>query len=193
MMSRPAGGGPGGQAAQRRQPGGWMGMGGPPPAKIQNAGRTLRKLLARLRPELPLLGVVAIFAIGSVAFAVVGPKIIGNATNIIFDGVVGKMLPAGLTKEQVIALLQANGNGQIAQMVSGMNVTPGVGIDFTALGMTLLLAVGVYVFASLLQWAQGYLLAVVAQRIACGSPRHVEGERTRLPLNYLDTHPHPGG
>src|SRR5947207_13799957 len=121
MINRQAGGGPGGQAAQRRQPGGWMGMGGPPPAKIQNAGKTLRQLLGRLRPELPLPGVVAIFGIGSVAFAVVGPKIIGNATNVIFDGVVGNMLPAGLTKEKVIALLQANGNGQTSQIVSGVN------------------------------------------------------------------------
>src|SRR5205809_6368431 len=103
MINRP-GGGPGGQAAQRRQPGGWMGMGGPRPAKIQNVGTTLRQLVGRLRPELPLLAVVAVCAIGSVAFAVVGPKIIGNATNVIFDGVVGKMLPAGLTKDQVIAL-----------------------------------------------------------------------------------------
>ena len=167
-----------------------MGMGGPPPAKIQNAGKTLRLLLGRLRPELPLLGVVAVFGIGSVAFAVAGPKIIGNATNVIFDGVVGKMLPAGLTKEQVIALLQANGNGQIAQMVSGMNVTPGVGIDFTALGMALLLAVAVYLFASVLQWAQGYLLAGVAQRVVYGMRRDVEAKLTRLPLKYFDSHPH---
>ena len=192
MINRP-GGGPGGagaQAAQRRQPGGWMGMGGPPPAKIQDAGKTLRQLLGRLRPELPLLVVVGIFAIGAVAFSVVGPKIIGNATNVIFDGVVGKMLPAGLTKEQVIALLQANGKGQIAQMLSGMNVTPGVGIDFTLLGQTLLLAVAVYLLASVLQWAQGYLLAGVAQRVVYGLRRDVEAKLTRLPLKYFDSHSH---
>jgi ATP-binding cassette, subfamily B, multidrug efflux pump len=162
MINRP-GAGPGAAASQRRQPGGWMGMGGPPPAKIQNAGKTLRQLLGRLRPELPLLAVVAVFGVGSVAFAVVGPKIIGNATNIIFDGVVGKMLPAGLTKAQAIALLQAHGQGQIAQLLSGMNVKPGIGIDFALLAQTLLLAIGVYFLASVLQWAQGYLLAGVAQ------------------------------
>ena len=167
-----------------------MGMGGPPPAKIQDAGKTLRQLLGRLRPELPLLVVVGIFAIGAVAFSVVGPKIIGNATNVIFDGVVGKMLPAGLTKEQVIALLQANGKGQIAQMLSGMNVTPGVGIDFTLLGQTLLLAVAVYLLASVLQWAQGYLLAGVAQRVVYGLRRDVEAKLTRLPLKYFDSHSH---
>jgi ATP-binding cassette subfamily B multidrug efflux pump len=167
-----------------------MGMGGPPPAKIQDAGKTLRQLLGRLRPELPLLAVVAIFAIGGVAFSVIGPKIIGNATNVIFDGVVGKMLPAGLSKAQVIALLQANGKGQIAQMLSGMNVTPGVGIDFTALAQTLLLAVAVYLLASVLQWAQGYLLAGVAQRVVYGLRRDVEDKLSRLPLKYFDSHSH---
>src|SRR5437016_4809725 len=142
--------GAGAAAAQRRQPGGWMGMGGPPPPKLNDAGKTLRQLLGRLRPDLALIGVVAVLGIGSVAFSVIGPKIIGNATNIIFNGIVGKMLPAGLTKGQAIALLQAHGQGQIAQMLSGMDVTPGLGIDFTALGMTLLLAVALYLLSSVL-------------------------------------------
>ncbi len=191
MINRPGGPGvQGGQAGQRRQPGGWMGMGGPPPAKIQDAGKTLRQLLGRLRPELSLILVVAILAIGSVALSVIGPKILGNATNIIFDGVVGKSFPPGLTKEQAIALLQAHGQGQIAQMLSGMNVTPGVGIDFTALGETLLLAVTVYVFASVLLWAQSYLMAGVAQRVVYAMRRDVEAKLARLPLKYFDSHPH---
>src|SRR5204863_322711 len=118
------GAGAGGAAAQRRQPGGWMGIGGPPPAKLNAPAKTLRQLLGRLRPDLPLIAVVAVLGIGSVAFSVIGPKIIGNATDIIFNGIVGKMLPAGITKAQAIALLQAHGQGQIAQMLSGMDVTP---------------------------------------------------------------------
>ena len=43
----------------------------------------------------------------SVSFSVVGPKILGNATNLIFEGIIGKQLPAGLTQAQVEALLQA--------------------------------------------------------------------------------------
>jgi len=187
MINRPGGG----DAAPRRQPGGgFMGFGGPPPAKIQNAGKTLVQLLGRLRPELPIIVVVAFFAIGSVVLSVIGPKIIGNATNIVFNGIVGKQLPAGLSKEQVIALLQAHGQGQLAQLLSGMNVKPGVGIDFNALGMTLLLAVGLYLGASVLAWAQGYLLAGVAQRTVYGLRRDVEGKLERLPLKYFDSHPH---
>jgi ATP-binding cassette, subfamily B, multidrug efflux pump len=188
MINRP--GGRLGGTDQRRQPGGWMGMGGPPPAKIQDTRRTLRQLLGRLRPELPLISVIAVLATGSVALSVIGPKILGNATNVIFDGVVGKMLPAGLTKAQAIALLQAHGQSQIAQLISGMNVRPGVGIDFTALGLTLLLAAGAYLFSSALLWAQAYLMAGVAQRVVYAMRRDVEAKLARLPLKYFDSHPH---
>ena len=187
MINRP-GGGP---AAQRRQGGGWMGGGmSAPPAKVGNVRKTLGQLLGRLKPELPLISVVAVLGIGSVAFSVIGPKIIGNATNIIFDGIVGKMLPATMTKAQAIAFLQAHGKGQIAQMLSGMDVTPGKGIDFTALGQTLLLAIGVYVLASVLMWAQGYIMAGVAQRTVFAMRRDVEGKLARLPLKYFDSHSH---
>ena len=177
-------------SAQRRQPGGWMGMGGPPPAKLNNAGKTLGQLLGRLRPELPRIIAVVTLGAGSVAASVVGPKIIGNATNVIFNGIVGKMFPAGLTKAQAIALLQARGQGQIAQMLSGMDVTPGKGIDFNALAMTLLLAVGLYLLASVLMWAQGYIMAGVAQRTVYGLRKEVEEKLSRLPLKYFDSHSH---
>lgn len=186
MINRPA-------AARdtRRQPGGWMGgMAGPPAPKLSNPGRTLRQLLGRLKPELRLLSVVGIVGVGSVTFSVIGPKIIGNATDIIFNGIVGKMLPPGLTKAQAVAILQAHGQGQIAQMLSGMNVVPGRGIDFTALGMTLLLAIALYLLASVLQWVQGYIMAGIAQRTVYGLRRDVEAKVSRLPLKYFDSHSH---
>ncbi len=179
------------QVGQRRQPGGWMGgMSGPPPPKVQNTRKTLRGLLGRLRPESVRIAVVAVLGVGSVAFSVIGPKVLGNATNIIFNGVVGKMLPAGMTKAQAIAVLQAHGQGQIAQTLSGMDVTPGKGIDFNALAAVLLLAVGLYLFSSVLLWGQGYILAGVAQRTVYGLRRDVEAKLSRLPLKYFDSHSH---
>ncbi|HEY0831985.1 MAG TPA: ABC transporter ATP-binding protein [Candidatus Dormibacteraeota bacterium] len=166
------------------------GMAGPPAPKLSNPGRTLRQLLGRLKPELRLLSVVGIVGVGSVTFSVIGPKIIGNATDIIFNGIVGKMLPPGLTKAQAVAILQAHGQGQIAQMLSGMNVVPGRGIDFTALGMTLLLAIALYLLASVLQWVQGYIMAGIAQRTVYGLRRDVEAKVSRLPLKYFDSHSH---
>jgi ATP-binding cassette, subfamily B, multidrug efflux pump len=187
MINRPGGG----AAGQQRRPGGWMGgMGGPPPAKIQDARKTLGRLLARLAPERVLIGFVAVLGIGSVAFSVIGPKVLGTATDIIFNGVVGKMLPTGITKGQAIAALQAHGQAQIAQMLSGMDVVPGKGIDFNALASTLMLAVGLYLFSAVLLWAQGYILAGVAQRTVYGLRRDVEAKLSRLPLKYFDSHSH---
>jgi len=186
MINRVAGQRPGG----RPMAGGWMGMGGPPAGKTRDLRKTLRQLVGRLRPELPLLSLVALLGALSVAFAVIGPKITGNATNVIFDGLVGKSLPAGLTKAQVIEQLRAHGQDQLAQMLSGMNVIPGRGIDFTQLGSILLLAVGVYLVASLFTWAQGYIMAGVAQRTVYGMRRDVEAKLGRLPLKYFDSHSH---
>ncbi|HEX7197864.1 MAG TPA: hypothetical protein VF213_00205, partial [Dongiaceae bacterium] len=152
-----------GPAAGNRQMG-WMGMGGPPAGKTKNLGATLRQLLGRLRPERSLIALVVVLGSASVAFAVIGPKIIGNATNIIFNGVVSKSLPAGLTKAQAVELLRQHGQAQLAQTLSGMDVTPGKGIDFTQLGEVLMLAVAVYLVSSIFAWAQGYILAGVAQR-----------------------------
>jgi ATP-binding cassette subfamily B protein len=163
---------------------------GQPAQSSRNLGKTLRQLLGRLRPEWHLITFVVLLGSASVAFSVIGPKIIGNATNVIFDGIIGKNLPAGMTKAQAIALLRAHGQDQIAQMLSGMNVTPGKGIDFTQLGVILLLAALVYVLAALLSWAQGYIMAGVAQRTVYGMRRDVEAKLARLPLKYFDSHPH---
>jgi ATP-binding cassette subfamily B multidrug efflux pump len=190
MSVHPPMGGPAGRPMGGRGfGGGWMGM-GQPAQKSRDMGKTLRQLLGRLRPEWHLIAIVVLLGSSSVAFSVIGPKIIGNATNVIFDGIMGKSLPAGMTKEQAIALLRAHGQGQIAQMLSGMNVTPGKGIDFTQLGQILMLAVLVYVLAALFNWAQGYIMAGVAQRTVYGMRRDVEAKLSRLPLKYFDSHAH---
>jgi len=151
---------------------------------------TLRKLLSRLRAERAVLAFVVVLGSLSVAFSVIGPKITGNAMNVIFDGVVGRTLPAGVPKEQVIASLRASGRGQLADMLAATNAVPGVGIDFAALAQILALAVVVYALASLLAWAQAYIMAGVAQRTVYGLRREVEEKLARLPLRYFDSHAH---
>ena len=168
---------------------GMFGM-GPPPAKTKDVGRTLRQLLARLRPERIAVVTSALLALGSVAFSVIGPKIIGNAINVIFDGVLGKNLPAGITKAQAVAQLRAHGQGQIADLVAGANVVPGRGIDFTVLGQILGLAVVVYLLSAALSWLLAYIMAGVAQRTVFGLRLDVEAKMARLPLKYFDSHPH---
>jgi len=186
MMARNMGGRP-----PARGPMGGGGFGGMlPPQKTKDLGKTLRRLLARLRPERTRIIISAILALGSVAGTVIGPKIIGNATNVIFDGVIGKSLPAGITKAQAVAGLRAQGHGQIADLVSGANVVPGKGIDFTQLGEILALAALVYLLASGLTWLLSYIMAGVAQRTVYGLRRDADAKLARLPLKYFDSHAH---
>ena len=188
MMARNAGGRPPGRPGFGGPGGGFGGM--LPPQKTKDLGRTLRQLLARLRPERMAIIFSAILALGSVAGTVIGPKIIGNATNVIFDGVIGKSLPAGITKAQAVAGLRARGQGQIADLVSGANVVPGRGIDFTQLAQILALAALVYLLASGLTWLLSYIMAGVAQRTVYGLRRDAEAKLARLPLKYFDSHAH---
>ena len=188
----PAGGmgGPGGRPPMRRGPMGGPGgmMGGMPAEKSKNFRVAFGRLLARLRPEAPLIILVFLLAIVSVTFAVLGPKILGNATNIIFEGAIGAKLPAGLSQAQVEAALRASGNGQQADLLSGMTITPGVGIDFGALAQILLVLVGVYVLSALFAWAQAYIMAGVTQRTVYRMRRDVDEKLGRLPLKYFDSH-----
>jgi ATP-binding cassette subfamily B protein len=163
---------------------------GQPPERSKDPRATVRRLLARLRPERVRLMIVLIFGVTSVGFLVTGPKILGTATNILFNGVVGKQLPAGITKAQAIALLRAHGQGQLADMISGMNITPGAGADMIHLGQVLGLAALVYLLGAAFGWGQGFIMAGVTQRTMYGLRREVEEKLARLPLRYFDSHPH---
>jgi ATP-binding cassette subfamily B protein len=184
MMGRP-----GNRPGARPAGGGFMGM-GMPVEKSKDFRGTLRQLVGRLRPERLTIAIVAVLASASVVFSVVGPKLIGNATNVIFEGVIGKTLPAGITKDQAVEALRSHGQGQLADMLSGTNVVPGAGVDFTQLAQILLIAAAAYLLAAVLGWLQAYLMAGVAQRTVYAMRRDVEAKLARLPLQYFDSHPH---
>jgi ATP-binding cassette subfamily B multidrug efflux pump len=162
-----------------------MGM---PAEKSLNFGPSAKRLLRRMNPE--RLGVIMVIALGviSVVLSVLGPKILGNATNIIFDGVVSKQLPAGITQQQAVDGARAAGNDKLANMLSAMTLTPGQGIDFTELGRVLMMVLVLYVFASVFAYLQGYLLNGIVQRTILKLRAEVEDKLNSLPLRYLDKH-----
>jgi ATP-binding cassette subfamily B protein len=191
----PAAGGPGPAGGPRPggpggRPGGMMGMGmSLPPAKPRDFRGSFERLLGTLRPEAALIAGVVLLAIVSVAFTVVGPKILGDATNTIFEGAISRTLPAGTTQEQVIAGLRASGQDQLADLLSTLHLTPGVGIDFGALGGVVVLLIGLYVVSSIFGWMQGYMMAGVTQRTVYRLRADVDRKLGRLPLRYFDGHP----
>ncbi|MDP9240916.1 MAG: ABC transporter ATP-binding protein/permease [Actinomycetota bacterium] len=170
-----------------RRPGGgppWANV-GQPGEKSMNFGPSAQRMIRRLRPERSRVLAVIALAVLSIGLSVLGPKILGRATDIIFAGVIGKRLPPGTTPEQV-----ANGaQRHVAELLKHLNVTPGQGIDFPALRGVLLLALGVYVASSLLMWLQGYILNGVVQRTILRLRSEVEDKLNRLPLPYFDEQP----
>jgi ATP-binding cassette subfamily B protein len=159
-----------------------------PVEKSKDFAGTLRRLLGRLQPERLVIGVVLAAAVLSVALSVLGPKLLGNATTLVFEGVVGRSLPAGITQEQAVETLRAQGENELASMVAAMDLVPGQGVDVDQLGRLLLLVALVYLLSSLFAWVQGYLMAGVTQRTVYGLRADVERKIARLPLTYFDRH-----
>jgi ATP-binding cassette subfamily B multidrug efflux pump len=168
--------------------GGGPGGLGLPTEKAENFGRSFRRLLGQLRPERWKIASVIMFALVSVACAVAGPKLLGRGTDVLFEGVLGMRMPAGVSKDQAVAQLRAEGHSTQADMLAAMDVVPGVGIDFDALARAMLLVVGVYVLSSVFSWAQGYVMAGVVQRVIYTLRQEVDLKLGRLPLGYFDQH-----
>nr|WP_304518616.1 ABC transporter ATP-binding protein [Cellulomonas sp. C5510] len=148
-----------------------------------------RRLLGVLRPERWRLALVMVLGVVSVALAVTGPKVLGNATNVIFEGIIGQRLPAGTTQAQAIEGLRAQGQDRLADMLGAMQVVPGQGVDFTRLRTLLLAVVAIYVGSALFSWLQGYITTGAVQRTVAGLRRDVEAKLGRLPLKYFDGQP----
>ncbi|PYI65274.1 multidrug ABC transporter ATP-binding protein [Arthrobacter livingstonensis] len=162
--------------------------GGAPPQKAMAFGPSLKRILGLLALDrLRMIWVVVLAAV-SVGLSVVAPKVLGHATDIIFNGVVGQMLnrfPAGTTKDQAVAALRAGGQGQLADMLSGMNVVPGQGLDLNALGAVLMIVLGLYITAFFFNWSQGYITTGIVQRAMYRLRQQIEDKLDRLPMSHF--------
>ncbi|MGB4104742.1 MAG: ABC transporter ATP-binding protein, partial [Candidatus Microthrix parvicella] len=127
---------------------------GMPAEKPQDLTGSVKRLAGLMRPERMGAIIVIVVAIVSVTLTVIGPKVLGRGTDVIFEGLRG-----------------------------------GTGIDFTRLHNILLLAVGLYVVAWVLSYAQNYILAGVVQRTMSRIRTDVEEKINRLPLSYVDRQP----
>ena len=143
-----------------RRPGGFGPPGAVPGEKAKNFKGTMRKLLLHLKPFIPQMVVSLLFAAAGTVFAIQGPKIMGDATTVIFEGITGKM----------------GGTGS--------------GIDFAKLTGILLTLVGLYALSALFSFVQGFLLNHVAQKISYDFRRILSEKVNRLPLKYFDSKTH---
>jgi len=117
---------------------------------------TMKKLIAYLGPHKLVTVIVIILSMVSTVFTIFGPKILGNATTKLFEGVI--------------------------EQISGS----GPGIDFNAIGQILLTALGLYVLAAILSYVQGWIMAGVSVDITYNLRRNIATKINRMPLKYFD-------
>ena len=108
---------------------------GMPGEKAKNFKGTMKRLLWYLKPFLPSVIIVFIFAIASTVFSIIGPKILGNATTEIFNGVMGKLM--GTTS----------------------------GIDFGAVGSILFFLLVIYIVSAAFAYLQNFLMTGVSMKL----------------------------
>ncbi len=177
-----------GGAARRGGGPPWMGA-AMPTEKAMTFGPSARRLITRLSPARLQVIMVLLLSVGSVVLSVIGPRLLGRATDVIFNGVLGKNLPSGTTLEQAAQRARAEGNDNLGEVLLRSHAVPGTGIDFAALADVLMLALVLYLGASVLMWLQGYLLNDVVQQTVNRLRSDVEDKLNRLPLPYVDAQP----
>ncbi|MER6955004.1 MULTISPECIES: ABC transporter ATP-binding protein [unclassified Streptomyces] len=145
-----------------------------------------RRLLAHFKPERLTLYVMLVCVVFSVGLNVVGPKLLGQATDLVFAGIVGREMPAGTSKEQALDAMRERGEGSVADMLRSTDFTPGKGIDFGAVGEILLVTLGVFLIAGLLMAVATRLVNRAVNRTMFRMREDVQTKLSRLPLSYFD-------
>ncbi|MFD7079905.1 ABC transporter ATP-binding protein [Streptomyces sp. NPDC002181] len=165
-------------------PGGRMMMG--PAERSMDFKGSGKRLLGQIAQDRGRLWGMVVAVVGSVGCSVVGPKILGEATDLVFAGIVGRQMPAGITKEQALDGLRAKGEGGMADMLSGTDFTPGQGIDFGAVGVVAIWALVVFTLAGLLMLVATRLSNHIMNGTVYRMREELQGKLSRLPLSYFD-------
>jgi len=159
---------------------------GLPAEKSMNFWPSVRRLLGHFRAERLRIAVVLGLGVASVVLSLIGPLLIGRATDLIFAGMISRSLPHGTTAQQAIAAAQTAGQHHYADMLAHLQLTPGMGVDFHALALTLLWLVVLYLASSVCGWGQGYVLNDLVQDLVLRMRADVEAKIHRLPLRHFD-------
>jgi ATP-binding cassette subfamily B multidrug efflux pump len=157
-----------------------------PVVKAQNFLPSAKRLLGTLRQDASRIVLVIGLGVISVGLTVIGPKLLGEGTNVVFAGFISLQFPSGTTQQQVIDQLVAAGQTEQADMLRAMDFVPGAGIDFARLSMILLMVLAIYAVASVFAFVQARILNVVVQRAMHRLRLQVEDKIHRLPLGYFD-------
>ena len=140
-------------------PRGGMG-GGPnmaPGEKAKDFKGSFGKLLKYMGRHKISLILVFLFAVASTIFNIIGPKILGQATNKLTEGIAG--------------------------MVQGT----GAGIDFGTVGTIILTLLGLYLTSLLFSYLQGYIMSGVSMKVTYRLRKDISDKMHRLPFRFYDS------
>lgn len=118
--------------------------------------KTMKRLLDYASGDKLNVLIVLIFSITSTIFAIIGPKIMGNATTEIFNGLISKIRDGGQ------------------------------GIDFSKLLKIIFILTILYIISTVFSYAQSYIMSGVAQRISYRLRQEISQKINRLPMEYFD-------
>lgn len=167
-------------------PMGRMMAGGGPDQRSMDFKGSGKRLLSQFKPERGTMYAMLSLGVVSVALSVLGPKILGRATDLVFAGIIGREMPAGQTKAEALEAMRARGDGGTADMLSGTDFTPGKGIDFGAVGNVLLLALCAFVVAGVLMAVSTRLSNRAINMTVYRMREDLQAKLSRLPLSYFD-------
>ncbi|KAA9089861.1 ABC transporter ATP-binding protein [Microbacterium radiodurans] len=161
------------------------------PGKAARFGPSFLRMIGLLRPYAAVFALMTVLGALGVVLAVLAPRILGNATNLIFEGIVSKNLgdqfPAGTSQQAVVDALNANGQGDIANIVGAMeNFQVGAGVDFDRLKWVVASVLAIYVGSAILTWLQGFVINIIMVKTMWRLRESVEAKINRLPLAYFD-------
>ncbi|WP_405481395.1 ABC transporter ATP-binding protein [Streptomyces sp. NBC_00009] len=167
-------------------PGGRMMAGGGPDQRSMDFKGSGKRLIRQFKPEKTTMYAMVACAVLSVGLSVLGPKILGRATDLVFAGIIGREMPAGSSKAQVIEGMRAKGDSGVADMLSGIDFTPGQGIDFGAVGSVLGIALCTFLGAGLLMAVATRLSNRALNKTVFRMREDIQAKLSRLPLSYFD-------
>ncbi|RKT31419.1 ATP-binding cassette subfamily B protein [Microbacterium sp. AG1240] len=161
------------------------------PGKATNFGRSFGRLIGLLRPHAVAFTFVSVLGAIGVVLAVIAPRVLGEATNLIFEGITSRALgdsfPVGTSQADVVESLRNSGQGDLANVVSAMqNFQVGAGVDFDRLRGVVIAVLAIYVASSFLSWVQGFVINIIMVRTMWRLRESVEAKINRLPLSYFD-------
>ncbi len=170
--------------------------------KAKDFKGTMKTLLGYLSKFKLSIILVIIFAIGSVSFSVVGPKILGRATTKIFEGLVLSKFKLSIILVIIFAIgsvsfsvvgpkILGRATTKIFEgLVAKVSGATGAGIDFDAIGKILIALIGLYILSAIFSFIQGFVMSGISQKVAYNLRNELSEKINRLPMRYFDTKTH---